>query len=68
MIQAFLEEFKQWDVEMDNPTEANIPPITIFDGLVKEVLETVRRVSNVLMVIGIIIRRPVIRNSFVFPI
>ena len=52
MIQAFLEEFKQWDVEMDNPTEANIPPITIFDGLVKEVLETVRKVWIALMALG----------------
>ena len=46
MIQTFLDEFKQWDVEVDNPTEVNIPPITIFDGVVKEVLETVRRVCN----------------------
>jgi hypothetical protein len=45
VIEEFNEEFKKWDRVIPEPTQEDLPPISLFDKVEKVVLETVRRVG-----------------------
>lgn len=40
-----MEEYKQWNKEVTNPTEKDVPPVTLFDKLVLVVKEMIDKVG-----------------------